>query len=103
MSATIEIETFLKSLPRNGIDNEINNEARVQYPADLPLVVPLRFSPQDVNEFMFSLPRARINNDLDEYSICKEAFNKPRANSMISETLGGASLLNEESLTEPET
>lgn len=38
---------------------------------------------------MFSLPRVQINNDLDECSICKEPFNKPRANGIISETIGG--------------
>lgn len=89
LTSTIEVETFLKSLPRNGIDNEINNEARVQYPGDFPLVLPLRFSPQDVNEFMFSLPRVQINNNIDECSICKQPFNKPRAKSLISETIEG--------------
>lgn len=46
LSTTADVETFLLSLPRNGIDDEINNEARVQDPGDLSLVLPLRLLPR---------------------------------------------------------
>lgn len=86
-STAADVETFLLSLPRNGIDDEINNEARAQDPGDLSLVLPLRFSPQDVNEFMLSLPRVQINNYLDECYICRQPFNKPGTNSLVSEVI----------------
>lgn len=76
LSTTADVETFLLSLPRKGIDDEINNEARAQDPGDLSLVLPLRRSPQDVNEFMFSLPRVHINNHLDECCISRQLFSK---------------------------
>lgn len=86
-STAADVETFLLSLPRNGIDDEINNEARVQDPGDLSLVLTLRFSPQDVNEFMFSLPRVQINNYLDECYICRQLSNKLGTNSLVSEVI----------------
>ena len=87
LSTAADVETFLLSLPRNGIDDEINNEARAQDPGDIFLLQPLRFSHQDVNEFMFSLPRVQINNYLDECNICRQPFNKPGANSLVSEVI----------------
>lgn len=87
LSTAAEVETFLLSLPRNGIDDEINNEAPVQDPGDLCLVLPLRFSHQEVNEFMFSLPRVQINNYFDECNICRQPFNKPGANSLVSDII----------------
>lgn len=87
LSTAAEVETFLLSLPRNGIDDEIKNEARAQDPGDFSIDLPLRFSPQDVNEFMFSLPRVQINNYLDECNICRQPFNKPGANSVVSEVI----------------
>lgn len=58
LSTTADVETFLLTLPRNVIGDEINNEARAQDPGGLSLVLPLRLSPQDVNELIFSLSRA---------------------------------------------